>query len=309
MRFTISILTFNRKDILAELLESLRNVSSPENEIIVIDNGSTDGTSLLVKERFGFVKLITLPRNTGVAGRNSGIVNAGGNIIITLDDDVLDIDSRSLETLYKKFADSPKLGAVCFTVRDYYDGKICNWCHPYPEEEYFDKEFITDEISEGAVAFRKKVFDDAGLYPDNFFISHEGADLAARIMDRGYDIAFTPEIAVRHKYARSGRKSWRRYYYDTRNSYWLAVRNYRTGKAIRYIMARSAIMLAYSLRDGFFTYWLKAVSDSITALPEMLRQRHPISKETQLKMKLIDSNRPGFLYFLKKRLFASQVRI
>lgn len=306
---SIAVLTYNRKEVLDELLASLSTIDRKRSEIMVIDNGSIDGTAELVQRRHPNVKLIKMPRNLGVDGRNFGIVNAVGDILITLDDDILGINDDSIDLLVKKFHENSTLAAICFQVRDYYNHTVCNWCHPYLQETFFDQEVLTTEISEGAVAFRRSLFEAIGLYPDNFFISHEGADLSARIIDSGHDIIYLPGISVLHKYATGGRKNWRRYYYDARNTYFVAVRNYRAWHALTHIFRKSAIMMIYSIRDGFFRYWLKAQFDALLGLVMVFKIRKPISSETEAKIKSINNNRPSAWYYFKKRFMKKQVRI
>ena len=309
IKISIIILTFNRKDVVQELLVSLTNIKSNLLEIIVVDNCSCDGTAEMIRNTFPDVYLIKMPRNIGVEGRNVGIVNASGEILITLDDDILGIDESSIRLIEKKFQEDKSLAAICFQVRDYYNNEICNWCHPYPQEKFFSVELETTEISEGAVSFRSIIFDEVGLYPENFFISHEGADLCARIIDRGYKIIYFPDVSVQHKYATQGRKNWRRYYFDTRNAYFLAIRNYRILHAISYVLRRSITMMIYSVRDGFFRYWLKAQMDGLWGLISMQSTRKPISAKAETRMKSINKNRPTAIYYFKKRFLKKQVRI
>ena len=308
-KVSIVILTYNRKDIVDELLSSLSSIDRKRSEIIVIDNGSIDGTGDLIRSAHPNVKLILLPRNIGVEGRNVGIVNAVGDILVTLDDDVLGISDDSIEFLIKKFDENKKLAAICFQVRDFYNHTICNWCHPYPQESFFDKEVQTTEISEGAVSFRRNIFDRIGLYPDNFFISHEGADLSARIIDNGYEILYLPDVSVLHKYATSGRKNWRRYFYDTRNTFFVAIRNYRFWHATTHIFQRSMIMMIYSIRDGFFRYWLKAQLEGLWSVVTLFKVRKPISLDAETKMRAINNNKPNAWYYIKRRFMDKQVRI
>lgn len=307
--FTIVVLTYNRKNVLFKLLKELGNIQRRDLEVVVVDNGSRDGTAQMIQENFAFVRLIRLEENIGIAGRNSGLMASKGKYIVTLDDDVFGLDRKGLDHLQAMFEGDPSIGAICFKVTDFYSGEVCNWCHPYQADYFSNSFFQTNEISEGAVAFRKDVLTKTGLYSERFFISHEGADLAARILDVGYEIYYTPLLMVRHKYAEEARKKWRRYYYDTRNSFWLAIRNYRFPFAVIYLTQRTFILLIYSLRDGFTHYWLKAIKDTLLELPEMLRQRHPISTETQSKIRRLNRNRPSVVYFIRKRFRSKQVRI
>ena len=84
------------------------------------------------------------------------------------------------------------VAAVNFRVVDKETGEQINWCHHRKLEEFADRRFDTYEISEGAVAFRREVVIDAGLYPEIYFISHEGPDLALRIMDLGFRVIYNP---------------------------------------------------------------------------------------------------------------------
>jgi len=263
----------------------------------------------MVAERFPRVRLFTTEQNVGAEARNIGIANARGEIVVTIDDDIFGITGESIKAITRIFRVNNTLAALCFMVRDYYTGSICNWCHPYADEEYADRELVTTEITEGAVAFNKEAVVRVGMYPEKFIISHEGSDLAARIIDHQYDIRYSPQIVVRHKYARESRASWRRYYYDTRNAFWLAIRNYRLIFGVGYLTKRTVVMLIYSIRDGYFKYWLKAFRDSLADLPAMLRARKTISRETERKIREINRNRPGLVYYFKKRMLQKQVKI
>ncbi len=307
--FTIVVLTHNRRDVLCELLAELSTLQLFNPEIIVVDNGSVDGTSAMVRERFPTFAVVETGVNLGAVGRNEGMKIARGQYIITIDDDILGLNDDSLACLRTFFEQHASTGAICFKVLDYYQGSICNWCHPCKPEEGADLILETTEISEGAVAFRKELLDVTGLYTTELFISHEGADLAARILDNGYSIHYLPQVSVTHKHAKAARSSWRRYYFDTRNDFWLVVRNYRLRFLLLHLARRLPTTFIYSLRDGFLVYWFKAVWNALLEFPEMLRQRKPISRQTHKKMSQINKKRPGFFYLFKRRFFKRDIKI
>jgi len=307
--FSIIVLTFNRHTALVELLDQLKLLRRFPTEIVVVNNGSADGTAALVRKNYPSFVLVENRVNLGAVGRNEGMRIARGTYLITLDDDIYGLKDDHLAILRKHFAQNYRVGAICFQVRDHFKGTLCNWCHPCRPEEGAEQILQTTEISEGAVAFRRSLLLETGLYTREFFISHEGADLAARILDRGFDIVYLPQVRVTHKYALEGRPGWRRYYYDTRNDFWLVVRNYRWPYLLAHLGRRLPATFVYALRDGFLLYWLKALSSAFFELPTMLHQRRPISSATHLRMKKINRNRPGFFYLFKRRLFARELKI
>jgi len=307
--FTIVILTYNRCEILSILLNELLSIQRSDLETIIVDNGSTDDTYKMIKSDYPNFKVIRLNQNYGAIGRNFGMRIATGKYIVTIDDDILGFNENVLEKLLVMFQKKPSMGTVCFKVIDYYNGKVCNWCHPKKVEDYEDTPFETCEIAEGAVAFRRETLKKSGLYTKELFISHEGADLAARIIDAGYEIHYKPSILVKHKYARKARENWRRYYYDTRNDFWLVILNYRFTFGLTHLARRIPVTFIYSLRDGYLRYWFKAVCVAIKEIPKMLSQRRPISLITQRKLRLLNKHKPGLLYYFTKRFFSKQVRI
>jgi GT2 family glycosyltransferase len=276
-------------------------------EIIVVDNCSAEPARNYLQEFLPAIKVIEMASNLGIAGRNRGIEEAGGEIVVTLDDDVYGLDGDDLRRIIDVLAD-PRVGAVCFKVVDP-DNRITNWCHHYDVDEYSDRSFVTNEITEGAVAFKRPVLQKSGLYPTRFFISHEGPDLAYRIMNQGYVVTYSPEVRVIHRHSPQGRASWRRYYYDTRNLLWLAVRNYRLLYGLKWVTIGLAAMFVYAARDGYLRYWGRGIWDGLVGLRQAYRERTPPTASTWAIVEDIERNRPGFWTMVKKRVFNRGVRI
>jgi GT2 family glycosyltransferase len=277
-------------------------------EIIVVDNCSTPPIDDLV-EAYPDVLLIKNPENLGAVGRNAGLKVATGDFIVSLDDDVYGISDEDLECLCR-LSTQERLGAVNFKVLEEGTDRIANWCHPCDFEIYSDTEFETHRISEGAVALRREALQEVGYYPDYFFISHEGLDLAYRLINAGWRLIYNPNIDVIHGYDPAGRPGWRRYYYDTRNHLWFALRNLSFGAAVRHLIVGWGAMLVYAVRDGFFLYWLKAVRDAVLGAPRAWHDRRPPSIQARMKWRQIECHRPGLLQMVRRRLLGrGKVRI
>jgi len=304
---SLVILTFNRPRLVRDQLERLAKIKREAFEVIIVDNHSEQPLTEIVSD-YPFAKLLRMDANLGVSGRNRGIEAARGDIVITLDDDVTGITDQDINRIVAVFR-NPSIGAVCFKVLDEETAEIVNWCHHRKQDEYADRHFITDEITEGAVAFRRSAFLQAGSYPEEFFISHEGPDLALRLMNSGFDVVYDPEIAVTHSHAVAGRPSWRRYYYDTRNTIWLVLRNYPPYRGAQVLTIGLGAMLIYSIRDGFFRWWFRGVIDGLKGGRSMLAQRTPITRRTRQILDDIDRFRPGMWYMVKKRLLQRTVGI
>ena len=308
IKVSVLILTYNRCDVLKELLNSLYEITYSPLEIIVVDNHSTDKTEKLVKE-YPEINYYRTTENIGVGARNIGLSNASGDIIITLDDDIIGIDDNDIEALITFFDSKLTVGAVCFKVKDYYSGNVCNWCHHYMKGEFCDREFVTDEITEGAVAFRKSALEKSGLYPSFFFISYEGVDLLCRLLNNGYKTIYFPDVCVWHRTHQSGRANWRRYYYDTRNQIWFVVRNLPFLFGLKYLLRGLSALLIYSVRDGFFYYWLKGIYHGFRNVHKIMRNRERLGRVPMQTLKMIASNRPSLTYTLRQRLFKRDISL
>lgn len=304
---SIVVLTYNRKDRVEQHVKFFAKLSYNPLEIIFVDNFSDERIEDVVSlENRAYV--IRNSSNSGAVGRNSGILEAKGEIIITLDDDVYGLTDQQLFDLVDRM-DTLDIAAVNFRIQEEGTLRIINWCHPYCEEKYSDQILETMEISEGAVAFRREAIQQVGVYPEYFFISHEGPDLAFRFINAGWRLIYCPSITVTHACDPRSRPSWRRYYYDTRNQLWLVLRNMPFWYGVKYLTIGWGAMFIYALRDGFVRYWLKAIWDSIRAAPRALGDRTPPTPQARRRWRIIQREKPGFWEMARKRLFCKGVRI
>ena len=308
-KVSICVLTYNRSLLLRNLLSSLQSLKYDILEIIVVDNHSADDTMRMVTTEFDEIKYIRTERNMGASARNLGLKAARGGIVVTLDDDILGLSEESIKFLLDLFGGRRGLGAVNFKVIAESTGRICNWVHHRKIEEFRDCEFQTYEITEGAVAFRRKVLEECGYYPEDFFLSHEGPDLAFRILDKGYEVIYSPRVTVVHYHSDLGRKNWLNYYYDTRNQMWVAARNFPISYAVRYLARGISSMFFYSIRDGFFWYWARGVVDGLRGLRNAMKGRNVLRKETMRTLRAIDSSRPDLKYMVGKKVFQKKFRL
>jgi GT2 family glycosyltransferase len=306
---SIVVLTFNRADMLGRLLPTLARLQGPDTELIVVDNHSEDSTPDVVRASAPGCVYLRTEVNLGVGARNRGLERAAAPVIICLDDDVFGIDERAIATIRSAFDSDPRLGAINFKVLDPYTGSVCNWVHHCRVEEFADRRFDTYEITEGAVAFRKAALDAAGYYPDYFFLSHEGPDLAFRMMDAGYVVEYRGTIAVEHWHAQAGRRPGMCHYYDTRNQYWLAARNFPLSYAFRYLARGQVSTFVYAVRDGYLGQWARAVGDGLAGTGTAWRHRRRLSTRTMRLIRQIDARRAPLLYMARRRLFQKDMRL
>ena len=263
----------------------------------------------MMSEEFPGVTYLRTTANIGVAARNMGIQRSQADIVVTLDDDISGITSDDIAYLVGQFENHHKLGAMNFKVVDHATGSLSNWVHHRNQDEWAGRRFTTYEITEGAVAFRRMVFEKSGYYPEHFFLSHEGPDLAFRIMEAGYDVVYSPMVTVLHRHSRLGRQAWFNYYYDTRNLLWLAARNFPISYSARYLARGTLSMLAYSLRDGYLRYWIKAMIDGVSGLRSEANRRSVLSKDTMTKIREIDRTKPPLTAQIRSRLFRKSTRL
>ncbi|WLE96832.1 MAG: glycosyltransferase [Candidatus Electrothrix communis] len=306
MNISVVILTYKRENIVTKLIEELSGLTSV-SEILLVDNAP--GNTLLKLDHLNS-NLIYIKGNNdkGTASRNLGIIKSKGDIIICIDDDIFGLTDEAIEHLACMFRDDDDLGAICFKVLDV-NGKISNWCHPCKNEIFFEKEFLTCEISEGAVAFRKNILNIVGLFPDDFFISHEGYDLALRIIGNRKTIKYSPAISVVHYHSQQGRAGWRRYYYDTRNLFLVWTNNMSCLQGVKYVSAGLIPLLYYSLRDGFLRYYFSGVIDGMYYFLNHRTSGVKLSCYTIEYLRICSLKKPGLFYKLKKRMFQKGISL
>ena len=179
----VSVVTvnYNGAELLGKLLDSLRGQTYQPREILVVDNGSTDGSVELVQQGYPEVRLIRLDTNSGfTGGNNAGILAARGDLIALINNDA-EPDRSWLEELVRTADPDPEVAAVASKIlffRPYLPVHFTAgpWWGPEPRvgEEAAEVEAVVDKSSAFEdCSYRKSVFKD-GFVPTE---SREGRRL------------------------------------------------------------------------------------------------------------------------------------
>lgn len=234
---SIVTLNWNGKEVLLECLESLKKLNYSNYEIIVVDNGSTDGSCEILEENYPEIKLIKNKENLGVAmGNNIGIKHSHGDYVLLLNNDTI-VDSNLIKELLKVL-ENEKDGGVVGPKIYYYDephkiwaagGGRINWLtgdvrlFGGDEIDRGQYEDITDVdyVSGCALFTRRELFEKIGYLDEIYFAYFEETDWCVRACKEGYRLLYAPQAKMWHKVRSSSQTiSGFHEYQMTRNMFW-----------------------------------------------------------------------------------------
>jgi len=196
---SVVILTWNRKDDLSKSLSSIYKQTYRTVQVVIVDSNSTDGTGQFIRERYPDIKYILLPYNFGVIdGRNIGIANTDGDLIILLDDDAEFLSEDDFSIIVDRFIQEPELSMMYFKfISD--DGKQWGNILPYvtEDEDQFD-EVYTHSFVGCAHCIRSSWVERIGGLKKEYFREGEEQEFSYRTYLHRGRILYFPRIVVLH---------------------------------------------------------------------------------------------------------------
>lgn len=267
---SVIIVTWNRKDDILETLEALQTQTYSNLEVIIVDNGSSDGTIEEIRKLYPNYKLICLPSNLGCEeGFNVGIVNSLGSILVFLDSDAF-FENDGIEKMVHKFNNDSSLGIIDPRIFNFFSNEIQNEPKNWPTHNRW---------TGCAAGIRKELFDKVGLRPKNYFIYDSEEDVGIRALDCGYKIEHCSDIIAYHKESPTSRLSSKFYYYNTRNTLWLICKYYPLLPAIREVIFHFILNFLRSLKSLSLHYYFLGMIEGILKLPIIIiNERKPLKK-------------------------------
>ncbi len=237
---TVIIVNWNGREYLETCLGSLERQDFRRFEVVLVDNGSEDGSVGMVRTRFpGVTEIIENGRNLGFGvANNQAIVRARGRYIILLNNDT-EVDSGWLGALVAAAETDASIGMCASKILNFYRrDEIDNTGHlVYPDGLNRGRGRL--EIDRGqydgarealfpsgcAALYRRAMLEEIGLFDDTFFAYGDDTDLGLRGRLAGWRCAFVPEARVYHRYsATTGQYSARKAFLVERNRVWVAVK-------------------------------------------------------------------------------------
>jgi len=200
-KISVVICTYNGSETLDQTLKHIAGLEYPDYEVIVVNDGSTDTTSLILEKyrlKHGF-KIVETENKGLSSARNQGIRVAKGEIIAFIDDDAYP-DSNWLHYLAMSFSNSnySAVGGPNNTPgEDSFISKCIGYSPGGPIHVMIDDE-LAEHIPGCNMAFRKSVFEDVGLFDERFRIAGDDVDLCWRLLEKSYKIAYNPCAIVWH---------------------------------------------------------------------------------------------------------------
>ncbi len=230
---SIVIVNWNRLDDVLTNLHYLRRQSGPRTEVVVVDNGSTDGSADRLS-RIGWIRLIPLATNVGPAeARNYGIGSARGKYILFLDSDAV-LPKSGVAKLVSRMESDPTIGIIGCRIVNSHTRKTDAWIHALPAASHEFREFDTYSFSAAGAIARARALRAAGPFWDELFIYNEEVDLSIRMLKAGYRILYSPLVRVYHRVSADGRMATGTYWrLQIRNWIWIFYRHYPASVRIR----------------------------------------------------------------------------
>ncbi len=296
---SIIILNFNGKDLLRNCLSSVSKTSYSNYEVIIVDNGSTDGSCSMVEHEFPSFHLIKNSHNYGYSkGNNLGILHSQGIFVAILNNDTT-VHAKWLSELVKEAVLSP----MCFyqpkilfagTNRINSAGNLIQlFGFAFPRGlgevdigQYSDKCEIS--YASGACVFGSRaLIDEVGLFDQGFFTFYEDVNLGWRTLMHGYKTVYLPSAIIYHKWGGSWGQvlSNEKFFLIERSRIASSFRNYSLNSLIISFPALvfvESMVISYCSIKGFLPEKIRVYADLLRLRKVLFNQRKELQKQRKL---------------------------
>jgi GT2 family glycosyltransferase len=263
-RVSVIILNWNGRHFLERCLESLEAQTFQDFEIVLVDNGSEDGSVPFLKEHFPQVRILLNRENTGFAAANNQAIRAtDSEFIATLNNDT-EVEPNWLEELVRAIETDERVGA-CASKMLFADqpGMINStgialdragiaWDRCGGEQDDPNEKEVTEVFGAcaGAALYRRAMLEEIGLFDEAFFAYLEDVDLAWRAQWADWKTLYVPTARVLHFHSGTGGEgSYFKNWHLGRNKVWVIAKNYPWPQMLWYL----PIILIYDLASIPYT--------------------------------------------------------
>lgn len=296
-KICVIIPNWNGKDVILHALRSLQHQTLPHH-VIVVDNGSEDDSVETIKRRFPRVEIIALAKNHGFTGGvNIGIRKAlkdKFSFIALLNNDAV-VDRHWLKTLVRVLKERPDVmiatGKLLRNDHKHFDscGEFIRQSGmPFPrgrdetDRGQFDQAGYVFAASGGASLYRSLLFQEIGLFDEDFFAYFEDVDISWRARLAGHKIWYAPQAVGYHRVGHTSRQlSGFTRYHSVKNYIMLYNKNmpgglFWTRKPL--LFWQLLRMLFGSIRDHQLGSFARAIMWGLWHTPQTLHKRRRIQK-------------------------------
>jgi GT2 family glycosyltransferase len=281
-RVAVVMITRNRR---REVLHSLGKLTElPEQvPIVVVDNGSLDGTAEAIAERFPLIKVVSAGANVGAAGRTLGVRHVQTPYVAFNDDDTW-WEPGSLTRAVEVFDKHPRLAVATARIL----------VGPANEEDPVCRQLLASPLRAesdmpgtplmgfmaGACVMRRSAFLEAGGFEPRFFIGGEEELLAADLAAHGWWLCYLPELVVHHH------PSVQR---DVPTRRWHLVRNALWSTWLRRPLTSAVRKTLWLARAGpWDRAAVRGFAAAVAGLPWVLRHRRVVPEPIERSFRLLD---------------------
>ncbi len=228
IHLSIIIVSYNTKEYLLPCLKSIcEKDDGRSQEVIVVDNGSQDGSGGEVKEKFHFVHLIENKKNLGFAkAANQGLRKASGRYLFLLNPDA-QVKRGAIEQFVSFMESHPEAGAAGGQLfnsdgsrqnsianfpslaTELFNKSLLRWFYPkrFPgKERDYLKPIEVDSVIGACMVVSREVVDQVGLLDEDYFLFLEETDWCFRMKKAGMKIYHIPDAEIIHHQGKSARK-------------------------------------------------------------------------------------------------------
>ena len=268
---TIAIVTKDRKD---ELREAVRSALEQEGsvEVLVLDDGSTDGTSDMLREEFPSVRVARFDDGAGVAmRRNDAAEIASADVIVSIDDDAVFTSPRTVADTLAEL-DHPRVAAVAMPYVDVGVNPDVQQRAPEPSGRW-----VTSIFRATAYAIRRDALLEIGGYDTRMDQFGEEWEFSLRLLDAGYVIRLGRADPIHHR--TSPKRSWRRMdVYLHRNEQLIAWTYFPAPWHVLYMAGYAVKAVGRGFRVGRPANAIAGVVAGLRACAANRHHRRPISR-------------------------------
>jgi GT2 family glycosyltransferase len=289
---TFIIINWNGDNFVQDCIHSILKQTYKNIEIIVVDNGSTDYSPILIERMTHYIPnlhLIKNDKNVGFAAAcNIGIKRASGDFIVCINNDAI-LDQNWLTEVIKEVLYSKEIAIASGPIFYYMDPSliwsfgakfdcVSGFSWNLGQKEYFFQTEEIDYLSGCVMLIRKECLSKIGLFDEKFFLYDDDIDICFRAKYKGYHLAFVPKALAWHRVSEGKKKMpYKVYYYKMRSDLRFCFKHldvqYILSSLFFHVISYIADMLFFRRNPLYFLFAIKAFLWNLINLHETFRAR------------------------------------